>query len=72
MQATPVPERQLESLHRLLGELCARGDISTLVQLPFSGMTLPGDVQFWPQMHRLWLAMAWTLLSGSFCPWRMV
>ena len=72
MQATPVPERQLESLHRLLGELCARGDVTTLVQLPFSGMTLPVVVQCWLQMHRLWLAMAWTLLSGSSCPWRMV
>ena len=41
MQATPVPERQLESLHRLLGELCARGDIATLVQLPFSGKPVP-------------------------------
>ena len=37
MQATPVAERQLESLQRLLSELCARGDIATLVQLPFSG-----------------------------------
>ena len=41
MQATPVPERQLESLHRLLGELCARGDIATLVQLPLSGKPVP-------------------------------
>ena len=40
MQATPVPERQLESLQRLLGELCARGDIATLVQLPLSGRAL--------------------------------
>ena len=39
MQATPVPERQLESLRRLLGELCTRGDIATLVQLPLSGKT---------------------------------
>ena len=40
MQATPVPERQLESLQRLLGELCVRGDIATLVQLPLSGRPL--------------------------------
>ena len=40
MQAMPVPERQLESLQRLLGELCARGDIATLVQLPLSGRLL--------------------------------
>lgn len=40
MQATPVPERRLESLQRLLGELCARGDIATLVQLPLSGRAL--------------------------------
>ena len=40
MQATPVPERQLDSLQRLLGELCRRGDIATLVQLPLSGKAL--------------------------------
>ena len=40
MQATPVPKRQLDSLQRLLGELCRRGDITTLVQLPLSGNAL--------------------------------
>ncbi len=37
MQANPVPERQLDCLQRLLGELCSRGQIATLVSLPFAG-----------------------------------
>lgn len=37
MQANPVPERQLESLQRLLGDLCARGRTEVLVRLPFAG-----------------------------------
>ncbi|BDA47676.1 probable nuclear pore complex protein Nup160 at C-terminar half [Coccomyxa sp. Obi] len=37
MQANPVPERQLDCLQRLLGELCSRGEIATLVSLPFAG-----------------------------------
>ncbi len=37
MQANPVPERQLDCLHQLLGELCSRGEIATLVSLPFAG-----------------------------------
>ena len=37
MHANPVPERQLDCLQRLLGELCARGAIASLVALPFAG-----------------------------------
>ena len=37
MHANPVPERQLDCLQRLLGDLCARGAIASLVALPFAG-----------------------------------
>lgn len=37
MHANPVPERQLDCLQPLLGELCARGHIAALVSLPFAG-----------------------------------
>jgi hypothetical protein len=40
MQANPVPERQLEALQRLLGDLCARGRVDALVRLPFAGTLL--------------------------------
>jgi len=37
MHANPVPERQLDCLQRLLGELCSSGSVAALVSLPFAG-----------------------------------
>ena len=37
MLAIPIPERQLDALHRLLGHLCSAGDIAALVSLPLAG-----------------------------------
>ena len=37
MLAIPIPERQLDALHRLLGHLCAAGDVGALVGLPLAG-----------------------------------
>lgn len=38
LQANPVAERRLEALQRLLGALCAAGDVAALLRLPFAGI----------------------------------
>lgn len=38
LQANPVPERRLEELQRLLGALCALGDVGALLRLPLAGV----------------------------------
>ena len=44
MLAIPIPERQLDALHRLLGHLCSAGDIAALVSLPLAGtLALGGE-----------------------------
>ena len=38
LQANPVAERRLEALQRLLGALCAAGDVAALLRLPLAGV----------------------------------
>ena len=51
MQANPVPERQLDALHRLLRHLSSHADVASLARLPLAGTIALGGAGMIVQCH---------------------